>query len=77
MWDPKPRVELTIEFDCTDVAQQLFAINVVGHAWAEAWVPVAELPVHTMQSVSHCVDGVHHKLNLPFLLIAGVPSHFF
>lgn len=71
-----PKAELTIELDCTNVAEQLFAID-VSHAWAEAWVAVAELSVHTMQSVRHRVDGVHHKLNLSFLLVAWVPAHFF
>lgn len=69
--------QLTIEFDSTDVAKQLFAIDVAGHPGAEARVPVAQLPVHAVQSMSHCVHGVHHKLNLSFLLIVGVTANFF
>ena len=58
------------------MAEQLFAVD-VGHARAEARVPVAELPVHAVQGVGHGVHGVHHELNLALLLVAGVPTNFF
>lgn len=71
-----PFIWLTIEVDSADVAEQLFAVD-VGHARAEARVPVAELPVHVVQGVGHGVHGIHHELNLAFLLVAGVPTNFF
>lgn len=58
------------------MAEQLFAVN-VSHARAEARVSVAKLPVHAVQGVGHGVHSVHHKLDLPFLLVAGVEAHFF
>lgn len=58
------------------MAEQLFAVD-ASHARAEAWVAVAELPVHAVQSVGHGVHGVHHKLDLSLLLVAGVAPNLF
>lgn len=58
------------------MAEQLFAVD-AGHAGAEARVPVAELPVHAVQGVGHGIHGIHHKLNLSLLLVAGVTANFF
>lgn len=71
------RINLTVEADSTDVAQQLFAVDVVGHARAETRVAVAQLAVHVVQRVGHGVHGIHHELNLPFLFITGVTANFF
>lgn len=57
------------------MAEQLLAVD-ASHARAEARVPVAELPVHAVQGVGHGVNGVHHKLNLSLLLVAGVTANF-
>ena len=70
-------VSLTIEVDSTNVAEQLFAIDAIGHARAEAWVAVAEFPVHAVQSVGHGVHSIHHKLNLPLLFVTGITTNFF
>lgn len=58
------------------MAEQLFAVD-ASHARTEARVSVAELPVHAVQGVGHGVDGVHNKLNLSLLLVAGVAANFF
>lgn len=68
--------KLTIEVDRANVAEQLFAIDVVGHTWAKAWVSVAELAVHAVQSMGHGIHRVHHKLNFPFLLVTGITANF-
>lgn len=73
--DDADEAGLTVEADSADVGQQLLAVD-VGHARAEARVSGAELAVHVVQSVGHGVHGVHHKLNLPLLLVGGVTAHF-
>lgn len=73
----KPILSLTIEVDSTNVAEQLFAIDVAGHAGAETRVAVAELPVHAVQGVGHGVHRIHHKLNLTLLLVTGITTNFF
>lgn len=70
------KVELTVEVDRANVAEQFFAVN-VGHARAEAGVAVAELPMHAVQGVGHGIHGVHHELNLPLLFITGITANFF
>lgn len=68
---------LTIEADSTNMAEKLFAIDVIGHARAEARVAVAEFPVHAVQSVGHGIHSIHHKLNLPLLFVTGVTTNLF
>lgn len=68
--------QLTIEADSTNVAEQLFAVD-AGHARAEAWVSIAELPVHAVQGMGHGVHGIHHKLNLALLFVTGITTNFF
>lgn len=70
-----PAAALTVEADGADVDQQLLAVD-VGHARAQAGVSGTELAVHVVQSVRHGVHGVHHKLNLPLLLVGGVTANF-
>lgn len=57
------------------MAEQLLAVDAVGHARAQARVAVAELAVHVVQRVGHGVHGVHHELHLALLLVAGVAAH--
>lgn len=64
---------LTVKADVSDVSQQLLPID-VAHAGAEARKPRAEISMHPVQRVGHGVHRIHHKLHLPFLLVAGVPS---
>ena len=72
---PPPTERLTVEADGPYVAEQLLAVDVVGHVLAEAGVSVATLAVHAVQGVSHGVHSVHDELHLALLLVAGVPAH--
>lgn len=70
-------VDLTVEVDRSNVAEQLLAVDAAGHSRAQTRVAVAQLPVHVVQGVGHGVHRVHHELNLPFLFVAGIPADFF
>lgn len=58
----------TCEVDVADVLEQQRAVDGV-HFRAETNFSRTEVLVHAVQSVSHCVNRVDHKLNLPFLFI--------
>lgn len=54
--------------------EQVSAIDGI-HFSAEAHLPWAELLVHIVQGMSHCIDSVNNKLHLSFLLIGRVLSY--
>lgn len=53
--------------------QQMSAIYGV-HFSAETNLARAQLLVHVVQGMSHCIDGIDNKLYLSFLLILRVLS---
>lgn len=70
LWAP------TCEVDVADVLEQQSAIDGV-HFRAEANFSWTEVFVHAVQSVSHRINGVDHKLNLPLLLVGRIlPDSF-
>lgn len=58
----------TCEVDTADVLEQQCAIDGV-HLGAEPDLSRTKVFVHVVQSVSHGVHRVDHKLNLPLLLV--------
>lgn len=59
------------------MTEQLFSVDVLGHPRTQTRVAVAELSVHPVKGVRHGINCIHHELNLPFLLITGIPTNFF
>ena len=58
----------TCEVDIADVLEQQCAVDAI-HLGAEADFSRAEILVHVMQSMSHGINCVNHKLDLPLLFI--------
>ncbi len=58
----------TCEVDVADVLEQQRAIDSF-HLGAEANFPRTEVFVHVVQSMSHGVNCINHKLNLPLLFV--------
>lgn len=65
---------LTIEINIADILQQLLAPSLF-HLWTDASVVSAEIFVHMMEGMSHCIDCINHKLNFTFLFIVGIFSN--
>lgn len=61
----------TCEVDVADVLEQQRAVDGF-HFRAETNFSRTEVLVHAVQSMSHGVNRVDHKLNLPFLFIGWV-----
>lgn len=59
---------MTCKVQTADVLQQMSAVDGI-HFSAEAHLPRAQLLVHVVQRMSHCIDGVNDKLHLSFLLV--------
>lgn len=58
----------TCKVDIADVLEQQCAVDGI-HLGAEANFSRTEIFVHVMQSMSHGINCINHKLNLPLLLV--------
>ena len=58
----------TCKVDVTDILEQQSAIDSI-HLRAEANFSRTQVFVHVMQRVSHGINGIDHKLDLPLLFI--------
>lgn len=69
-WEAAP---LTVEVDRSDILQEEASLHRV-HAAAHASAAGTQILVHAVQRVGHGVHRVDHKLDLPLLLVVGVPA---
>ena len=65
---------LTIEVYRSYIVQQEASLHRV-HVTADSEAPRTQIQVHAVQSVSHSINCIDHKLNLPLLLVGRVPTN--